>query len=72
MSRQTSRREFLKAAGGAAAGLGLASVIAVEPARATPASMQEAIRKVVGAAQVQTDGSSSICPRSRRTATRCR
>ncbi|HKQ66743.1 MAG TPA: SoxY-related AACIE arm protein [Methylomirabilota bacterium] len=54
MSRQTSRREFLRTAGGAAAGLGLASVIAVEPARATPASMQEAIRKVVGAAQVQT------------------
>ena len=54
MSRQTSRREFLRAVGGAAAGLGLASVIAVEPARATPASMQEAIRKVVGAAQVQT------------------
>jgi len=53
MSRQTSRREFLRAVGGAAAGLGLASVTAVEPARATPASMQEAIRKVVGAAQVQ-------------------
>jgi len=52
MNGQTSRREFLLAAGGAAAGLGLASVIAVEPARATPAAMREAIRKVVGAARV--------------------
>ena len=52
MSGQTSRREFLLAAGGAAAGLGLASVIAVEPARATPAAMQEAIHKVVGACRV--------------------
>src|SRR5438094_5933915 len=52
MNGQTSRREFLLTAGGAAAGLGLASVIAVEPARATPAAMQEAIRKVVGAGRV--------------------
>ena len=52
MSRNTSRREFLLTAGGAAAGIGLASVIAVEPARATPAMMQEAIRKVVGPARV--------------------
>jgi len=52
MDRQTSRREFLKAAGGAAAGLGLGSVIAVAPALATPAEMQEAIRKVVGGARV--------------------
>src|SRR2546425_10349302 len=52
MQRQTSRREFLLAAGGIAAGLGLGSVIAVEPARATPAEMQEAIRKVVGSARV--------------------
>ena len=52
MERHTSRRDFLIAAGGAAAGLGLASVIAVEPARATPAAMQEVIRKVVGAARV--------------------
>ena len=46
------RREFLIVAGGVAAGLGLGSVIALEPARATPAEMQEAIRKVVGAARV--------------------
>ncbi|MGH7419286.1 MAG: SoxY-related AACIE arm protein [Candidatus Rokuibacteriota bacterium] len=52
MDRQTSRREFLKTAGGAAAGLGLGSVIAVAPASATPAEMQEAIRKVVGGARV--------------------
>ncbi len=52
MQRQTSRREFLRVAGGVAAGLGLGSLIAVEPARATPAEMQEAIRKVVGSARV--------------------
>ena len=45
-----NRREFLRATGGA--GLGLASLVAVEPARATPAAMQEAIRKVVGSARV--------------------
>jgi sulfur-oxidizing protein SoxY len=44
----TSRRDFLCAA----AALGVASVIAVRPARATPAAMQEAITKVVGAARV--------------------
>ena len=47
-----NRREFLVAAGGAAAGLGLGTVVDVVPARATPAAMQEAIRKVVGAARV--------------------
>jgi sulfur-oxidizing protein SoxY len=52
MQRPPSRREFLRAAGGAAAGLGLASIVAVTPARATPAEMQEAIRKVVGSARV--------------------
>lgn len=51
MARGSSRRQFLRAAGGAAA-LGLASALAVEPARATPAAMLEAIRKVVGAAPV--------------------
>ena len=51
MSRDTSRREFLLTAG-AAAGLGLASVIAVEPARATPVAMEDAIRKVIGSARV--------------------
>jgi sulfur-oxidizing protein SoxY len=52
MERRTSRREFLRAAGGVAAGLGLGSIVAVTPARATPAEMQEAIRKVVGSAPV--------------------
>ena len=46
---KTSRREFLRAVGAAA---GIGSLIAVEPARATPAAMQEAIRKVVGSARV--------------------
>jgi sulfur-oxidizing protein SoxY len=52
MERSTSRRQFLRAAGGVAAGLGLGAFIAVEPARATPAETQEAIRKVVGSAKV--------------------
>jgi sulfur-oxidizing protein SoxY len=52
MERYTSRREFLRTAGGLAAGLGLGAVIAVEPARATPAAMQEAIGKVVGSTRV--------------------
>ena len=52
MKRHTSRREFLLTAGVAAVGVGLTAVIAVEPARATPAAMQEAIRKVIGSARV--------------------
>ena len=48
-----NRREFLRATGGVAAGLGIGALIAVEPARATPAQMQEAIRKVVGSAPVK-------------------
>jgi sulfur-oxidizing protein SoxY len=52
MNRRISRREFLRAAGGVAAGIGLGSVVAVEPARATPAAMQEAIQKVLGSARV--------------------
>ena len=43
------RRQFLRTAG---AGLGLVSVMAVRPAEATPAAMQEAIRAVVGGARV--------------------
>jgi len=54
MTRGTSRRQFLLSAGGAAAGIGLASLVRVEPARATPAAMQEAIAKVVGPAPVNT------------------
>ena len=52
MQRRASRREFLRAAGGVAAGLGLGSIVAVTPARATPAEMQEAIRRVVGSARI--------------------
>jgi sulfur-oxidizing protein SoxY len=52
MAEHPSRREFLQVAGGVAAGLGLGAVITVTPARATPAAMQEAIRKVVGASKV--------------------
>ena len=51
MKRRASRREFLLAAASVTAGLGLAS-LAVEPARATPLAMREAIRKVVGPARV--------------------
>lgn len=50
MDGRTTRRQFLRAA----AGVGLASVIAVRPAHATPAAMQEAINKVVGGARVST------------------
>jgi sulfur-oxidizing protein SoxY len=52
MKRPTSRRQFLLSAGGAAAGIGLGSLIQVRPARATPAAMQDAISKVVGPARV--------------------
>ncbi|HKA45997.1 MAG TPA: SoxY-related AACIE arm protein [Burkholderiales bacterium] len=46
----TSRRDFLIAAGGLVGGLDLASVPV--RAHATPAAMQDAIRKVVGGAPV--------------------
>jgi len=47
MIRRFSRRELLLAAGA-----GLASLVVVRPARATPAAMQEAIRKVAGPARI--------------------
>jgi sulfur-oxidizing protein SoxY len=47
----TTRRDFLIAAGGLAAGLDLA--VACGMACATPAAMQDAIRKVVGDATVR-------------------
>jgi sulfur-oxidizing protein SoxY len=47
-----SRRDFLSAAGAVAAGLALPGSPAVTPARATAASMQDAIRQVVGTAKV--------------------
>ena len=49
MDRETSRREFLQVA---AAGLGLGAVITVTPAHATPREMEDAVRRVVGAAPV--------------------
>jgi len=52
MGARTSRREFLVAAGGVAAGVGFGLAIAVTPARATPAAMEEAMRKIVGTARV--------------------
>lgn len=52
MNGHTSRREFLLAAGSIAAGLGLGPIIAPGRAGATPATMQEAIEKVVGSARV--------------------
>jgi sulfur-oxidizing protein SoxY len=52
MTRGASRREFLYSAGSAAVGIGLGLAVAVRPARATPAGMQEAIGKVVGAARL--------------------
>jgi sulfur-oxidizing protein SoxY len=47
----TTRREFLVATGGLACGAGIASVPA--PANATPAALQEAVRKAVGTAPVR-------------------
>jgi sulfur-oxidizing protein SoxY len=44
----TTRRDLLLGAGG----LGLAAIVTVKPSEATPTMMQEAIRKVVGEAQV--------------------
>jgi sulfur-oxidizing protein SoxY len=52
MSRRASRREFLRTAGGAAAGVGRWAVVAVSRARGAPATMEEAIRKVVGSGRV--------------------
>jgi sulfur-oxidizing protein SoxY len=50
MDRLTSRRDFLLAAGTLVAGAVLVSTS--DPARATPAAMQQAIDKVVGSARV--------------------
>ncbi len=47
-NKSMSRRQMF----GAIAGAGVAATIRIEPARATPASMKEAIRTVVGEAEV--------------------
>jgi sulfur-oxidizing protein SoxY len=44
---RASRRGFLVHSARLAAGVGLVSLLAVNPSRATPESMQDAIRKVV-------------------------
>jgi sulfur-oxidizing protein SoxY len=54
MEPASSRRRFLVTAGGVAAGLGLGPLLPVEPARPAPAAMQEAIRRVVGWARLNT------------------
>jgi sulfur-oxidizing protein SoxY len=48
-SSNTTRRSFLAAAGGVA----LLSVLKIVPARATPATMQAAIKKVIGEAPLR-------------------
>ena len=52
MRRDSSRREVLKAAG-ALAGCGAALCIVSRPARATPETMQEAVRNAIGEAAVK-------------------
>jgi len=52
MSTPSSRREFLRTAGGVAAVMAAGLAISVTPARATSEAMKDAIRKVVGAAKV--------------------
>ena len=51
MDDHLSRRRFLGTA--AAAGVGIAVALSVEPVTATPTAMQEAIRKVAGRAQIK-------------------
>src|ERR1700716_541675 len=53
MLEQTSRRQFLGLAGGAAV-LGAVPVVTVRPVEATPAMLATAIRNVVGEAGVRT------------------
>jgi sulfur-oxidizing protein SoxY len=48
-----TRRRFLVDSAGLIAGIGLVSVAAIEPARATPAMMDAAIKKVVGGAALR-------------------
>jgi sulfur-oxidizing protein SoxY len=48
-----TRRDFLASTARLAAGVALVSVLATKSSRATPATMEAAIRKVVGAAPVR-------------------
>jgi sulfur-oxidizing protein SoxY len=52
-SSGSTRRGFLTGAAGLASGIMIASVVATRSSRATPATMEAAIRKVVGAAPVR-------------------
>ena len=52
-SKNSSRRQFLSLAGGAAV-MGTAPIVTLRPAEATPAMLAGAIRNVVGSAVVQT------------------
>jgi sulfur-oxidizing protein SoxY len=52
-SNNSSRRQFLTLAGGAAV-IGAVPIVTVRPAEATPAMLASAIRNVVGTANVQT------------------
>lgn len=53
MSKAVSRREFLVAASGVAAGIALPATVAAQVSAAMPAATREAIRRVVGAAQIR-------------------
>ena len=52
-SKNSSRRQFLSLAGGAAV-MGAVPIVTLRPAEATPAMLASAIRNVVGTATVQT------------------
>jgi len=52
-SGRTTRRGFLAGAAGLAGGVALAAVVKIESARATPATMEAAIKKVVGEAPLR-------------------
>jgi sulfur-oxidizing protein SoxY len=52
-SNNSSRRQFLTLAGGAAV-MGAVPIVTLRPAEATPAMLASAIRNVVGTANVQT------------------
>jgi len=65
--RNSTRRQFLGLAGGAAA-LSAVPIVTVRPADATPAMLAAAIRNVVGEAEVRIGTSSTRRTRSRMSA----
>ena len=50
----STRREFLATTAGLAGGIALATVVTTRPSRATPDTMAEAIRTIVGEAPIRT------------------